>query len=97
MLSRNQLSCSASEAGESVSRSFGDSCGSSSPKIMLTASREGFGEAVTTPTLCDEDHIPARAAVHVDVPNTTMPRRPRAWYARAEFQRKSRLLDLQAG
>ena len=96
-MSRNQLSCSASEAGESVSRSSEDSCGSSSPKILLTASREGFGEAVTTRTPCDKDHILPRAAVHVDVYRYDIAEAATRLLGGAELQRKPRLLNLQAG
>src|SRR6516162_8476657 len=67
MLSRNQSSCSASRTGESGSRSSDDFCGSSSPKILLTASRDGFEESVTSAFRCDEDHILVSLAVNIDL------------------------------
>jgi hypothetical protein len=53
MLFRNQSSWSASAALESVSRSSDEAWGNSSPKIVLTALRDGFGERVTASLACD--------------------------------------------
>src|SRR6476659_6914335 len=98
MLSRNQSSCSASLTGESTSCSSDDFCGSSSPKILLTASRDGFGESVTSALWCDEDHIRVSLAVHVGL---TIGRIAKASPHRRGTYRSSsenwKLLDLQAG
>src|ERR1700750_518473 len=98
MLSRNQSSCSASLADESASRSSVDFCGSSSPKILLTASRDGFGGPVTGGCRCDEDHILATLVVCIGLTIETIARaRPHPTGTCRSSSEDWKLLDLQAG